>query len=173
MEEILKDFSPGKVDKLTMDKQAQISNMQKYFNYQEQMVRLKKAMAAQFFLEAIFIEYAVMEDRLESILRHSGVFNPERHSTIQAKLRRVSELRRAKKSLLNRSLSEELLQEIYQWKDERNRLIHALMKQDLHTEDLQKIALEGQQIVKQLNSKATNYRKALERQAAKAQKQEG
>ena len=106
-------------------------------------------------------------------MRHSGVFNPERHSTIQAKLRRVSELRRAKKSLLNRSLSEELLQEIYQWKDERNRLIHALMKQDLHTEDLQKISLEGQQIVKQLNSKATNYRKALERQAAKAQKQEG
>ena len=74
-----------------MDKQAQISNMQKYFNYQEQMVRLKKAMAAQFYLEAIFIEYAVMEYRLESILRHSGVFNPERHSTIQAKLRRVSE----------------------------------------------------------------------------------
>lgn len=150
-----------------------IPGTQKYLNYKEQMVRLKKAMAAQFYLEAIFIEYAVMEDRLESILRHSGVFNPERHSTIQAKLRRVSELRRAKKSLLNRSLSEELLQEIHQWKDERNRLIHALMKQDLHTEDLQKIALEGQQIVKQLNSKATNYRKALERQAAKAQKQEG
>ena len=150
-----------------------IPGTKKYLNYKEQMVRLKKAMAAQFFLEAIFIEYAVMEDRLESILRHSGVFNPERHSTIQAKLRRVSELRRAKKSLLNRSLSEELLQEIYQWKDERNRLIHALMKQNLHTEDLQKIALAGQQIVKQLNSKATNYRKALERQAAKAQKQEG
>lgn len=150
-----------------------IPGTKKYLSYKEQMVRLKKAMAAQFFLEAIFIEYAVMEDRLESILRHSCVFNPERHSTIQAKLRRVSELRRAKKSLLNRSLSEELLQEISQWKDERNRLIHALMKQDLHTEDLQKIALEGQQIVKQLNSKATNYRKALERQAAKAQKQEG
>ena len=55
-----------------MDKQAQISNMQKYFNYQEQMVRLKKAMAAQFYLEAIFIEYAVMEDRLASVLIHSG-----------------------------------------------------------------------------------------------------
>ena len=72
MEEVLRDFSPGKVDKLTMDKQAQISNMQKYFNYQEQMVRLKKALAAQFYLEAIFIEYAVMEDRLASVLIHSG-----------------------------------------------------------------------------------------------------
>lgn len=150
-----------------------IPGTKKYLNYKEQMVRLKKAMAAQFFLEAIFIEHAVMEDRLESILRHSGVFNPERHNTIQAKLRRVSELRRAKKSLLNRSLSEELLQEIYQWKDERNRLIHALMKQDLHTEDLKEFALHGQQIVKELNAKTTNYRRALERQAVKTQKQEG
>ena len=74
MEEVLSGFSPGKVDKLTMDNQAQISNMQKHFNYQEQMVRLKKAMAAQFYLAAIFIEYAVMEDRLESILRHSSAF---------------------------------------------------------------------------------------------------
>ena len=150
-----------------------IPGTKKYLNYKEQMVRLKKAMAAQFFLEAIFIEYAVMEDRLESILRHSGVFNPKRHNKIKPKLGRVDELRREKKSLLHRSFSDELIEGIYQWLDARNQLIHALMKQDLHTEDLQKIALEGQQIVKQLNSKATNYRKALERQAAKAQKQEG
>lgn len=150
-----------------------IPGTKKYLNYKEQMVRLKKAMAAQFFLEAIFIEYAVMEDRLESILRHSGVFNPKRHNIIKPKLGRVDELRREKKSLLHRSFSDELIEGIYQWLDARNQLIHALMKQDLHTEDLQKIALEGQQIVKQLNSKATNYRKALERQAAKAQKQEG
>ena len=44
-----------------------IPGTKKYLNYKEQMVRLKKAMAAQFYLEAIFIEYAVMEDRLESI----------------------------------------------------------------------------------------------------------
>ena len=114
-----------------------------------------------------------MEDRLESILRHSGAFNPKRHNRIKPKLGRVDELRREKKSLLHRSFSDEFIESVYQWLDARNQLIHALMKQDLHTEDLQKIALEGQQIVKQLNSKATNYRKALERQAAKAQKQEG
>lgn len=150
-----------------------IPGTKKYLNYKEQMVRLKKAMAAQFFLEAIFIEYAVMEDRLESILRHSGAFNPKRHNRIKPKLGRVDELRREKKSLLHRSFPVEFIEGIYQWLDARNQLIHALMKQNLHTEDLQKIALEGQQIVKQLNSKATNYRKALERQAAKAQKQEG
>ena len=46
-------------------------------------------MAAQFYLEAIFIEYAVMEDRLESILRHSSAFNPKRQNRIKPKLGRV------------------------------------------------------------------------------------
>lgn len=44
-------------------------NMQKYANYKEQMGRLSKALTQGFFLEAIFIEYAILEDRLESILR--------------------------------------------------------------------------------------------------------
>lgn len=52
-------------------------NMQKYANYKEQMGRLSKALTQGFFLEAIFIEYAILEDRLESILRHSGKWNPD------------------------------------------------------------------------------------------------
>lgn len=155
-----------------MEQHSPITNTQKYENYKEQMVRLKKAISSGFYLEAIFIEYAVMEDRFESILRHSGVFNPDKHHTINAKLKRVGELRRVKKCPLNRTISEEFLDELRQWKEERNRLIHALMKQELQTEYLEKLALQGQQIVNQLNSKATNYRKMLERQAAKTKPQE-
>ena len=54
-----------------------VDNEQKHINYTEQMGRLKKALKYEFYIEAIAIEYAVMEDRLESILRHEGVFNPE------------------------------------------------------------------------------------------------
>ena len=36
-------------------------------NYCEQMRRLKKALGNGFCLEAIFIEYAILEDRLESV----------------------------------------------------------------------------------------------------------
>ena len=57
-----------------------IDNMQKYENYKEQMRRLKKALKEQFYLEAISIEYAIIEDRIESVLRHTGVFNPEKHN---------------------------------------------------------------------------------------------
>lgn len=58
------------------------SNQQKYENYREQMSRLSKAMKAEFYLEAIFIEYAIMEDRLESALRHAGRFNPKKEQAM-------------------------------------------------------------------------------------------
>jgi hypothetical protein len=141
-------------------------NMQKYANYREQMTRLSKAIKAEFYLEAIFIEYAIIEDRLESVLRHSGKFNPEKHNTMDKKLKRVEEMQRAKtgsKVLLRKYISDELKDSIYQWKKVRNDLIHALMKQSLHTADLQKLAMEGQAIVKTLNSKVSSYNRALKK----------
>ena len=138
--------------------------MQKYGNYKEQMGSLKKAMDNHFLLEALFIEYAIMEDRCESLLRHSGAFNPVKHKTINSKLNRIADLARDKKSLIRKYISDELIEEIKIWKEERNRLIHALMKQSLTSEELEQISAQGQQIVKTLCSKTTSYKRALERE---------
>lgn len=143
---------------------GEITNMDKYGNYKEQMGRLKKAMDNHFQLEALFIEYAIMEDRCESLLRHSGVFNPERHKTINSKLNRIADLARNKKSLIRKYISDELIEEIKVWKEERNRLIHALMKQSLTSGELEQLATQGQTIVKILCSKTTSYKRALERE---------
>lgn len=142
-------------------------NQLKYGNYKEQMGRLKKAMANRFLLEALFIEYAVIEDRTESILRHAGVFNPEKHDKLWKKLNRIEEIARGKRSLLRKYITVETVAEIKAWKEDRNRLIHALLKQDLSTEELEQIAEEGQRLVKLLCSKATSYRRALERERQK------
>ena len=101
-------------------------NIQKYNNYREQMGRLKKAIDHGFYLEAIFIEYAIMEDRLESALRHGDKFNPKKHTSMEKKLGKLSEMRRQTKSLESKYFSEELLSSVYDWKSDRNRLIHAL-----------------------------------------------
>lgn len=150
---------------------SEITNMEKYGNYKEQMGRLKKAMDNHFLLEALFIEYAIMEDRCESILRHRGVFNPEKHDTINKKLNRIAELVRNKKSLIRKYISDELIEEIKGWKEERNRLIHALMKQSLTSEELEQLAMQGQQIVKTLCSKTTSYKRALEREQKRMEEQ--
>lgn len=150
---------------------SEITNMEKYGNYKEQMGRLKKAMDNHFLLEALFIEYAIMEDRCESLLRHSDAFNPEKHDTINKKLNRIAELVRNKKSLIRKYISAELIEEIKVWKEEHNRLIHTLMKQSLTGQELEQLAAQGQQIVKTLCSKTTSYKRALEREQKRMEEQ--
>lgn len=142
-------------------------NMLKYNNYKEQMGRLTKAINAHFYLEAVFIEYAVMEDRLQSFLVTSGVFNPEKHQNIGKKISKIRDLIREKKHPLNRYITAEQLDQITAWKDKRNPLIHALMKQSMTTESIAELADEGRDIIKTLNSKSSSYRKYTERQERK------
>ena len=140
-------------------------NMQKYYNYREQMGRLKKALNQKFYLEAIFIEYAIMEDRLESILRHAGKWDSKTDDriSISKKITKVNNLIKSKNSIAKKYLNTELTDGIRSWKNNRNVLIHALLKQQLHTEDLQAFAEEGQVLVKALCSKATSFRRAIEK----------
>ncbi len=120
-------------------------------------------------MEAIFIEYAILEDRLESILRHSGKWNPDAKNfvSLDKKRKNVAKLAEEKKSLAHKYFPPELTDRIDVWKGARNKIIHAPMKQDLHTEDLSAVALDGQALVKTLCSKTSLYNRALERQANK------
>lgn len=54
------------------------SNMEKKTTYQKQMERFKRAKAGSFHLEAIFILYALIEDRLSAFLFHAGITNGTR-----------------------------------------------------------------------------------------------
>lgn len=148
----------------------QITNMEKYENYREQMGRLKKAIGSGFFLEAIFIEYAVMEDRLTSVLIHAGHWTspPDEHVTIQKKLHLVDKLRENKNNvLIQKYFPSELIASVRDWKDKRNPYIHALLNRKLTTADLEEFAMNGQEIVKKLCNASTNYNRALQRQADK------
>lgn len=138
-------------------------NTKKFINYKEQTGRLKRALRNEFYIEAVTIEYAIIEDRLESVLRHEGVFNPDKHGSLARKLKRVRELRRRKASLENKYFSDEFLDSIEAWKEKRNPLIHALLKLELTKEEVRGTAEQGYEIVKQLNSKATSIRRKLEK----------
>ena len=142
-------------------------NMQKYENYRVQIGRLKKALKEHFYLEAIFIEYAIMEDRLEAILRHAGKWHPKegRFVSLEAKTKKVAKLAEEKKNPAHRYFPPELTDVLLAWKERRNQLIHALLKQSLHSVDLLEVVEEGERLTKQLCSKATSHRRALEKQA--------
>ena len=139
-------------------------NLLKYENYREQFKRLVKAINNNFYLEAMFIAYAIIEDLTESILSYEG---NEIHSksfvSLNKKLNKIKKIAERKGSLPARYFSDDFIDEILEWKDKRNRLIHALMKQSLTTEDLQTVTLKGKDLARTLANKATSYRRATER----------
>ena len=125
-------------------------NAQKHENYREQFNRLKRALASKFYLEAIFIEYTIIEDRTESILRHAGKWEAylkkrgRYQVTLDSKIAYIQDFAREKKSIAHKYFSDTLMDEILEWKEDRNRLIHALLKQTLTTEEVSKIAHTGE-----------------------------
>ena len=142
---------------------SEADNQQKRYNYAEQMQRLSRALRNNFYLEAVFIEYAIIEDRLESALRHAGAFNPNKQKTITAKLNKLEKICEEKSGLAQKNFSPELLASLRSWKDGRNPLIHELMKQKLSTEGLKEFALEGCQLVKTLKSKVGCFNRSIDR----------
>lgn len=148
-----------------------ISNIQKYRNYKEQFKRLKKAFDYEFYMEAIFIEYAIMEDRTEAILRYEGneikQKNEREHITITRKLKKITSIARQNKSLPQRYFSDGIIENTLNWVKQRNGLNHALLKKELTTNDIEAYALEGKHLARALCNKANNYKKAIERREAK------
>ena len=144
-------------------------NAQKHENYREQFVRLKRALASEFYLEAIFIEYTIIEDRTESILRHAAKWDAcvkkqrGRFLTLEKKIEYIKEIAREKKSIAHKYFSDTLMDEILEWKEERNRLIHALLKQTLTTEEVSEIAHTGERLTKELRTRTTNFSRTIER----------
>lgn len=150
-----------------------IDNKQKYENYREQAKRLKSALEKGFNLEAMFIEYAILEDRTESILRHADMWDSYlkhrkgREPNIDSKVKYIQKRAENKKDILNKYFSDDLLQRILIWKNERNRLIHTLLKQELEHNEVNELAVQGSELVKRLKTKTANYNRAIEKQKAK------
>ena len=148
-----------------MDIKENISeNMQKHFNYKEQFKRLNKAIDNNFYLEAIFIEYAIIEDRAESILLYeNNEIKSDSFVSIDRKLNKIIKLAENKKSLPHRYFSDGIINEILEWKECRNQMIHALMKQHLTTQALEELALRGEHLAKEICKRSTNYKRAAKR----------
>jgi len=145
----------------------QPGNQQKYENYRAQSRRLASALRSGFYLEAVFVEYATIEDRLDSALTHAGAFNPNRQGTITSKLSKLEKLCENRRGLARRHFSAELLAAVRAWKGRRNPLVHELMKQRAATEDFEAVAREGEALVKTLKSKVGSFNRAVDRERAR------
>lgn len=150
---------------------APISGKEKYYNYKANFDRLGSALENEFYLEAIFIEYAILEDRTESMLRHAHLWEKymgNRHMpNISTKLTFIKNQAKLKSSSFRPYFSDGLTEELRAWKDKRNPLIHDLLNQRLGENDLKDLALEGSTLIRELRTRATKHNRDVDKKFGK------
>ena len=128
--------------------------MEKKYKYAQLMTKLKKATYNEYYYEAIFIEYAILEERTRSMLEHAKVFKDIDKCTLNVKLNKLKSNKIFQDKYIQKHLTKELLDEIYDWKNQRNKLMHDIIKTDYDNEKVKTLALNGECLAKKLNNKS-------------------
>lgn len=102
-----------------------MNNYEKNLKYRSLHETLTRALKSEFYYEAIFIEYAIMEDRTDSILRHANITIDD--PTLNNKIKTIKFNRAFKDDYIKKHLTFELLDSVNKWKKKRNDLIHDLV----------------------------------------------
>ena len=136
--------------------------------YAAQKTQLKKTMHSGFYYEAVFIEYAIIEDRTESVLRHAGGIkltdSRDQPLKLKDKLNKIRDNARFHSKKIRMLLSLELIDDINSWRDKRNKLVHYLMNTPNDTEQLKELAEQGQELVRILDSKVKSANKIFDKE---------
>jgi len=131
-------------------------NMEKYEAYKKMYEDLNKAMKYGFYYEAIFIEYAIFEDRLRSLLKYAGLPAEKkgRALTLVQKLNTIRTNEKFCDNFIRERLTSELLDSVEEWKDKRNKLIHNLANTPYTSDEVKVIAEEGYELLRVFKSKS-------------------
>lgn len=148
-----------------------MNNKQKNLKYADLMLKLKKSINNEFYYESIFIEYAIFEDRTESLLRHAkyktkGIDG--KNFSLCEKLSKITNSTRFNTKNIRKYITKELLDKINVWRIKRNKLIHDLINSPYTNEQIEFITKEGYDLVKTLNNKSTQANKYLDEQTNKS-----
>lgn len=148
---------------------AQEKNMEKYQTYKSLNENLSKAMRSEFYYQAIFIEYAIIEDRCASVLKYAGIKYLDkkgRDISISQKLKEMRCNSSFQVPYVRQRITLELLDKIIEWKDKRDDLIHHLATIPYDHESVKATAIAGQELVKKLSSKVRSVNAYHDKQRA-------
>ena len=180
-------------------------NAEKHRTYRENIRRFNTAMQQEFYFEALLIDYAILEDRLSSVLYHIGALDSRMDrkictkvknqlrslvgryekgdfkltvTTISGKAQIVRAISRWAQETAGQSETDKylsvlkeqfvaaeefssVLDDIDDWRNYRNEIIHGLMnkKMDTLNVDLPRRCLEGMQLARALDSRIRTIKK--------------
>ena len=144
-----------------------MDNLIKKEKYAILMSKLKKATDNEYYYEAIFIEYAIFEDRTESLLKHAGKKFQEKNGNpfkISKNLKKIKSEKEFQATYIRKHITEELIEKIYEWKMERDQLMHNIINLQYKNDEIKMLALNGECLVKKFNSKTQLVNKYLDKQ---------
>ena len=133
----------------------------KNYKYSELLSRMDEAIEHEFYLEASWITYAILEDRLLSILKESG----GGHDKIKMLGPKLGEVNKRMLNTLNmrKAFYGELLPDLDRWKDKRNMLMHTMASEAKTAaeldDDSKQLAMEGRCIARELCAACRRYKK--------------
>ncbi len=143
-----------------------MNNKEKRDKYALLMSKLKKATDYEYYYEAIFIEYAILEDRFESLLKHAGLKYKKDNGTninLESKIKKIETNKIFQDKYVKKHINDILINNIRNWKNSRNKMIHDLVNIKYDDEKIKAIALEGECIVKRFASKTTLVNKHIDK----------
>ena len=134
-----------------------MKNYKKNQSYKELMEDLTLAIEKEFYYEAIFIEYAIFEDRTESLIRHSKLEHDlkTKEFNLFNKINLIKNAQEFKSFYCNKHEIVKILNEVNDWREIRNKLIHDLVNTEFTSDDIKEIATKGYELVTKLNNKST------------------
>ena len=137
-----------------------MDNYEKRNRYALLMKKLDIATKQNFYYESIFIEYAIFEERMDSLMRHGKM---KKLQKLHFKINAIKAADWFKDKEVQKYISNKTLDEIIEWKDKRNKLIHDLVNCTYGAEEIESIAKAGEKLVKNFNSKSTAVNKYLDK----------
>ena len=144
------------------------TNSEKYKAYKAMKTNLTKAMKAGFYYEAIFIEYAIIEDRTLSALKHAGVKYTDNRGwelKLSGKLNKMKSNSAFTNPYVRKRISLDLIERTENWKRDRDRLIHALARIPYDSEEVKEIAERGQELINKLDNKVRSVNRYYDKQS--------
>ncbi len=147
--------------------------MPKQALYKTFMARMHAAYEASMYLEATWYAYAVLEDRLVSLLRNSGGVGENNGGASGKPIRMMGP---KLKELSRRSKKDNLLKENFEhdklnnWKESRNNLMHAMGDATMSISDIdaaaKKLAEDGMALVREYASACRRVKKHRDKVSA-------
>ena len=134
-----------------------IKNYKKQAKYAELMERLGRALQEEFYYEAIFIEFAVFEDRTSSLLRHAGISTLDEDGQemgLHSKIKLIKRHSMFRNDYVEKHELFSILDDVDTWRRTRNDLMHALADEESSIDDVRKFAVLGDILVTRLNNKS-------------------